>query len=69
MGIYGAFRRKNMKITDISTDEDRKNRIIRIDMMPENKEENMALSRGLGLDTTPDEVNLSFSLETSADNA
>ena len=39
-----------MKITDISTDEDRKNRIIRID-------------------TTPDEVNLSFSLETSADNA
>ena len=58
-----------MKITDISTDEDKKNRTIRIDMMPENKEENMELLRGLGLDTTPDEVSLSFSLETSADNA
>lgn len=58
-----------MKITDISTNEDKKNRIIRIDMMPENKEENMALLKGLGLGTTPDEVNLSLSLGASADNA
>lgn len=58
-----------MKITDISTDEDKKNRIIRIDMMPENKEENIMLLKGLGLDTTPDKVNLSLSLGVSADNA
>lgn len=54
----------NMKYKDITTEEDKQNRIMRIEMTAENWEENKLLAKGMGIDLdTPRYVQCNFDLK------